>query len=224
VRNASATARQRLLRRSAAVTTYGIVEIARSWRRLSRSLGVRTLLSSSSFRTTTPTPAAYLSSLADTAAADSGNLNPVSYNYVAFDASGNLWVSVTASTNATLYADSVLEFTKSQLGQLTSNATPTAAYRITETSQQSAAFLQFGAIAFDSNGTLWLGTNNLNAGGAVVSYPNTPAGKGGTAVTVTGPTGSFGFSLAFNPTPGSLPIYGARAATPARAKVRTRGR
>lgn len=160
---------------------------------------------------TTPTPVAYLSDAADTASADNQTLAPVNYNYVAFDASGNLWVSVTASTNATLYADSVLEFTSSQLGQLTSTATPAAAYRITETAQQSGAYYEFGAIAFDANGTLWLGANSLGGTGAVISYPNTPAGKGGTGVTVTGPTGTFGFSLAFNPTPASLPIYGQRA-------------
>jgi hypothetical protein len=169
---------------------------------------------------TTPTPAAYLSDAADTASITAQTLAPVDYNYVAFDASGNLWVSLTATTHATLYADSVLEFTTTQLGQLTSNATPAAAYRITETSQQSAADLTYGAIAFDANGTLWLGTNTLAAAGALISYPNTPAGKGGASVTITGPTGMFGFSLAFNPTPASLPIYGQHAIAPRRVSTR----
>jgi hypothetical protein len=155
--------------------------------------------------------------------ADSLANSEASYSFLAFDAHGNLWVSlgVTYQTlvpgdtvYTTQYADSVLEFSATQLSNLATNATPKPVVSIGETITQDNAAITFGALAFDGSGNLWLGLTGVNGGGDVVRYPvGSLTSNGQPDITVTSPNGTaYGYSLAFNPTPTGLPIYGARIA------------
>jgi sugar lactone lactonase YvrE len=155
---------------------------------------------------------------------DSAATGSATYDYVAFDAHGNLWVSVSVSSQVqepgdtvytTQHADSVLEFSASQLGTLASNATPAPVVSLGESLAQDNAGILFGAIAFDGDGNLWLGVSGANGGGSVVRYPAANlSGNRQSDVAVTSPDGTaYGFSLAFNPTPAGLPIDGARVTT-----------
>ncbi|HTA73324.1 MAG TPA: carboxypeptidase-like regulatory domain-containing protein [Gemmatimonadaceae bacterium] len=143
------------------------------------------------------------------------------YDFLAFDAHGNLWVSLGVSYQSmvpgdtvyyTQYADSLLEFSATQLGNLASNATPKPVVSIGETITQDNAAITFGALAFDGSGNLWLGLNGANGGGGVVRYPaGSVSSNSQPDITVSSPNGTgYGTSLAFNPTPTGLPISGAR--------------
>jgi sugar lactone lactonase YvrE len=161
------------------------------------------------------------------------NATGETYDFVAFDAHGNLWVSASVAyqallpgdtTYATQYADSVLEFSASQLGNLASDPTPTPVVSLGESIAQDNAGIQFGALAFDGGGNLWLGLSGASGGGAVVRYPAANlAGNGQPDITLTSPNGTgYGNSLAFNPTPTGLPINGAHVAVPlTRARLRS---
>jgi hypothetical protein len=163
--------------------------------------------------TASPTPSR---SLKDSLANDEAT-----YDFLAFDTHGNLWVSLGVSYQSqvpgdtvyyTQYADSVLEFSATQLGNLAANATPKPVVSIGETITQDNAAITFGALAFDGGGNLWLGLASANGGGDVVRYPAGSLNSNGeTDITVTNPNGTgYGTSLAFNPTPTGLPINGAR--------------
>jgi hypothetical protein len=155
---------------------------------------------------------------------DSAGNSNATYDYVAFDAHGNLWVSVSVSYQTlvpgdtvytTQYADSVLEFSASQLANLASDATPTPVVSLGESIAQDNSGILFGAIAFDGDGNLWLGMSGASGGGSVVRYPAANlSGNRQPDITVTSPNGTaYGYSLAFNPTPAGLPINGSRVTT-----------
>jgi hypothetical protein len=115
----------------------------------------------------------------------------------------------------TQYADSLLEFSATQLGNLAANATPKPVVSIGETITQDNAAITFGALAFDGSGNLWLGMTSVNGGGDVVRYPAGSLNSNGQPdITVANPNGTgYGTSLAFNPTPTGLPINGAHITT-----------
>jgi hypothetical protein len=168
---------------------------------------------------TTPAPSHALS-----------NANALGYAALAFDAPGDLWVTIDASyqsvdlndsTSVTVIADSIFEYTASQLANLSSNATPTPTSTLGESLGDGTAGFQWGAIAFDGSGNLWLGAGLFNQSGLVYRYPAANLGPGGSGVsdiTIQNPSGlvGYGISLAFNPTPTGLPINGSRVARPVR--------
>ena len=154
------------------------------------------------------------------------NASGATYDFVAFDTHGNLWVSASVvyqtqdpgdSVYTTQDADSVLEFSASQLAGLASDTTPRPVTSIGESIAQDNAGIAFGAIAFDGSGNLWLGLSPAayGYGGAVIRYPAANlTGNLQPDITVTSPTGTaYGYSLAFNPTPTGLPINGSRVTT-----------
>jgi hypothetical protein len=144
-----------------------------------------------------------------------------SYAALAFDAKGDLWVTLLASydstdatdsVNFTVNADSIVEYTASQLTTLSSSTTP--AVLLGESTSDGANDVQWGAIAFDASGNLWLGAN-LSGVAGVERFPAAnivPGGSGLADVTIDDPTVFEGFtlSLAFNPIPAGLPINGTR--------------
>jgi hypothetical protein len=153
----------------------------------------------------TPAPDAYLSTLAtENAAMNAPSGVWPSFKYVAFDASGNLWVTGSNLGGATS-TDYLAEYTASALLALSpSNTTPAAEVSFPETAEQVANSASFGAIAFDGAGNLWLG-----AGTQLFGYPAAniaASGSGVPATVISGVPFLTGLSLAFNPIPSGLPI------------------
>jgi hypothetical protein len=151
-----------------------------------------------------PVADAYLSTAASETAALSQGGGPAapSFAYVAFDESGNLWVSG-SSYGSQPNSDYVAEYAASDLGQLASNNTPAPLVVLLETAQQAANFADFGAIAFDATGNLWVGSN-----ADLFRFPASsfvPTG-GAYDVAITGLPALTNRSLAFNPIPAGLPI------------------
>jgi len=152
-----------------------------------------------------PPPDAYLSTVASENAAQVDNAGlSANFEYVAFDAAGNLWVS---GENWTGVAGSnfIAEYPAAVLTTLGASTTPTPAVTLIETEAQAAAFdVFFGPIAFDSAGNLFLG-----AGGQIFRYPAanlTPSGSGAYDVDISDLPFLTGTSLVFNPIPSGLPI------------------
>jgi hypothetical protein len=151
-----------------------------------------------------PLPDAYLSTAASEAAAANGSpgTSPT-FEYVAFDAEGNLWVSGAHDSTAS-YTDSIAEYAASALTALGTNTTPAPLVTLHEDSAQAANFVSFGALAFDSNANLWLG-----GGTELFRYPVASLAASGSGlydVTISNIPFLTGYSLAFNPIPSGVPI------------------
>jgi hypothetical protein len=151
-----------------------------------------------------PLPDAYLSTTASEAAAANGSpgTSPT-FEYLAFDAEGNLWVSGAHSSTAG-YTDYIAEYAASALSTLGANTTPAPVVTLHEDSAQAANFVSFGALAFDSSGNLWLG-----GGTELFRYPAaslTASGSGLYDVTISNIPFLTGYALAFNPIPSGLAL------------------
>jgi hypothetical protein len=155
--------------------------------------------------TINPRPDGYVSTQASKVAAQMGTVGTApTFNYVAFDSSGNLWVSGNRFTAAN-FADYVAQYAASDLAAIFTNNTPTPRVVLHETSEQAAASVGFGAVALDSSGNLWL----AESPNRIERYPAANIGVGGSTAsdvligqTPADPSGS----LAFNPIPSGLPI------------------
>jgi hypothetical protein len=107
------------------------------------------------------------------------------------------------------------------LANLSGNATPTPASAMGEGIGAGLSGIQWGAIAFDGAGNLWLGAGILYQTGLVYRFPAAniaPGGSGVSDIAIQNPSGlvGYGVSLAFNPAPTGLPINGSRVARPVR--------
>jgi hypothetical protein len=140
--------------------------------------------------------------------ADGGLYNQFVYQYLAFDSSGDLWVTVQNYLNGPATSQ-ILEFSATQLGALATNGQPTPIFTINETTAQTAkSFPGWTSIAFDAKGNLW--------GGAHLSAPNlyrfpaanlTTSGAPDIIITALDDVDmSLDFNLVFDPIPSGLPI------------------
>jgi hypothetical protein len=153
-------------------------------------------------------PTAFLSTAASEAVAEqlssSGPTTPYpTFQYLAFDSSGNLWVSGEGNGSQSP-GEYIAEYSTAQLAAAATNATPTPAVTITESADQlAAAGTLFGALAFDGAGNLWLGSSaNL------YRYPATTLSQGGSYdIALTNLEYLTFHSLAFNPIPSGLPLW-----------------
>jgi hypothetical protein len=139
---------------------------------------------------------------------DGGLYNQFVYQYLAFDSSGDLWVTVQNYLNGPVTSQ-ILEFSPTQLSALATNSQPTPIFTINETSEQTAkSFPGWTSIAFDAKGNLW--------GGAHLAAPNlyrfpslnlTTSGAPDFIITALDDvTMSLDFNLVFDPIPTNLPI------------------
>ena len=78
-----------------------------------------------------------------------------SFNYVAFDAQGNLWVSGTA--NGFGFTSQIQEYSPAQLQALDGDSEPVAALSISKGSGANTVIWK--TLAFDANGDLWTGAS-----------------------------------------------------------------
>jgi hypothetical protein len=125
------------------------------------------------------------------------------YQFLAFDASGNLWV--TAMDQSRLVPE-ILEFSGEQLSQLQEDPTPEPIVTIVPSAALIASGLSaWGALAFDTSGNLWVGA-------AATSGPNLfrfPAGGLSAAaqpdVAVRTPSDP-SLSLVFDPPSAGTPL------------------
>jgi hypothetical protein len=164
-----------------------------------------------------PTPDAYLSTAASEAAAQAGtSTSPFpTFADVAFDTKGNLWVTG-HSYGSVENGEYIAEYAASALTQLATSTTPAPVAVILEDATQTAGAADFGALAFDGAGNLWVGSNadlfRYPAASLVPRDGGAPgdggtAGEGGTYdVALTNLLVLTGKSLAFNPIPAGLPI------------------
>jgi sugar lactone lactonase YvrE len=118
---------------------------------------------------------------------------------LAFDPSGNLWVTNTA-------ANTVVSFATASLAA-TGSPAPAATISANSGSLQTPR-----ALAFDFGGNLWVANE---AASTIVEYSSAQLSSGGSVApvgSVTSPGGVIGApsALAFNPQPTNLPIYGSR--------------
>ncbi len=122
----------------------------------------------------------------------SGLANAIS---LAFDSSGTLWVS-------TFYRNTLVGFTPDQL---TASGSPTPS--VTISGNGNGSLSSPGGLAFDSEGSLWVGNTNATT---VVKYTAAQLAATGSPtpdVTISGLPARPGYShLAFYPTPPGLPI------------------
>jgi len=137
------------------------------------------------------------------AGARGGYYTHYTYNYLAFDRSGDLWATVyNAQGNI---EQQIVEFSAAQLANLATDSTPTPVLTVTESSfQQGHAFLGWQAIAFDAEGNLWAGASMFMPNLYRFS-PGSLAHGGLPDITLTVP-GDPSLSLAFDPIPPGLPL------------------
>jgi hypothetical protein len=122
------------------------------------------------------------------------------FNYLAFDRSGNLWADVDSDIK-----HQIVEFSKAQLQNLSTDKTPTPVLTVTETPFQSGhVFLGWGALAFDADGNLWAGASMFNPDLYRFS-PASLADGGLPDITLIVP-GDPSLSLVFDPIPSGLPL------------------
>jgi sugar lactone lactonase YvrE len=131
-----------------------------------------------------PTPAVTLS-------ASSGSLNYPSG--LAFDASGNLWVS-----NA--FGNTLVAFSPSQLA---ASSSPTPAVTLSAT---AGSLLNPSGLAFDASGDLWVANVGNTTVVAFAASQLVTSGAPTPNVTVSGSSLSNPAGLAFDPSPTALPL------------------
>ncbi len=131
---------------------------------------------------------------------DGGLYNNYVYQYLAFDGSGNLWVTVQNYLNGPVTSQ-IIEFSAPQLGKLATNGQPAPIFTINQPSDQGASFSGWSAIAFDSTGNLWAGAHL--AAPNLYRYPAGSLTGNGTPdieITALGDTDmNRSFTLAFDP-------------------------
>jgi hypothetical protein len=126
-----------------------------------------------------------------------------SYNYLAFDRSGNLWATVDNGQGDLEHQ--IVEFSKAQLQSLATDKTPTPVLTVTETSfQRGHTFLGWEALAFDTDGNLWSGASMFEPN----LYRFSPASlaDGGLPDITLEVSGDPSISLIFDPIPPGLPL------------------
>ncbi len=132
-----------------------------------------------------------------------GYYSHYTYNYLAFDRSGDLWATIYNGQGN--IEQQIVEFSAAQLGDLATNSTPIPILTVTETSfQQGHTFLGWDAIAFDAEGSLWAGATSFEPNLYRFS-PASLSGSGLPDITLT-VTGDPSVSLAFDPIPPGLPL------------------
>jgi len=119
-----------------------------------------------------------------------------SFNYVAFDAQGDLWVS--GSQNGFGFSSQIQEFTPAQLQALNGDSEPSPTLIITKGSGSNTVIWK--SLAFDANGDLWTGASQANPNLWGISVAGTRPD-----INLTVP-GDPSVSLAFSPIPAGLPI------------------
>jgi len=147
-------------------------------------------------------------SLAAGVESDGGLFNQYVFQWLAFDSSGDLWVTVQNYLDGGTPEAQIVEYSADQLSNLGGNSTPTPVFTINQTSAEGASFPGWSGIAFDATGNLW--------GGAHLAAPNlfrfpfaslSTNGTPDVIITAQGDTtASRAFTLAFDPIPKGLPI------------------
>ncbi len=128
------------------------------------------------------------------------------YEWLAFDASGDLWVTVDNNQGAKEIAQ-IIEFSGAQLAALATNSQPAATFTLSETAALQAGFVTtFQQIAFDGAGNLWAGVRLYQPN--LFRFPPSSFAAGGNGqadVILTVPSNDTS-NLAFNPIPSGLPL------------------
>ncbi len=138
---------------------------------------------------------------------DTVNPPDSTYQSLAFDGSGNLWIAVNyePSDSKAPNRGQILEIAKLDLGSLSTNDTPTPTSTITWSSSPSQG--GYGPLAFDASGNLWAtyydGTSTM---GNLVRYPGASGPSDVTINWVEGAAIAVATTLAFNPIPAFTPI------------------
>ena len=129
------------------------------------------------------------------------------YQSLAFDGAGNLWIGFNyePSDSKAPNRGQILEIAKADLGSLSTNDTPTPTSTITWPSSASQG--GYGPLAFDASGNLWAtywdGTSKK---GNLVRYPGASGTSDVTIDWVESAGSGVATTLAFNPIPAGLPI------------------
>jgi hypothetical protein len=132
------------------------------------------------------------------------------YQYLAFSAAGDLWVSVATNLPGATPGNEILMFTAAQLGTLSSNSEPAPAYTIGEglidTGSGTFVPIPWAALAFDAAGDLW--ASALVVQPSLYRFsPGALADGGAPDIILSIPPGvDPSYSMAFNPIPAGLPI------------------
>jgi sugar lactone lactonase YvrE len=114
--------------------------------------------------------------------------------YVAIDATGNLWVTTGNDI------DSTYEFSVAQLADTTSAPTPQVALGLSTSGDLEG-------LAFDNSGNLWLADPSANNVYELTAAQLTTSGTVSPTITISGSSLQSAFNLAFSPHSSGLPLF-----------------